>query len=225
MAYKRLNNLESRLDRNLGIREILQKQIEEYVVKGYAHKITKRELSETSPEHCWNLPLNYVINPKKPGKIRMVWDAAAKSNGVSFNDSLLKGPDLVTSLSAVINGFCERKVAFGGDIREMFHQIMVRQEDREAQRFLFRSDTNDEPEIYVMDVVIFGASCSPCLAQFVKNQNAREHLQNYPAAVNAIIRKHYVDDYYDSVDTEAEAVALAKDVKKVHADAGFEIRN
>ncbi|XP_062703529.1 uncharacterized protein LOC134285982 [Aedes albopictus] len=225
MAYKRWKNLESRLDRNLGVREILQKQIEEYVVKGYAHKITERELSETSPDRCWYLPLNYVINPKKPGKVRMVWDAASKSNGVSFNDSLLKGPDLVTSLSAVINGFRERKVAFGGDIREMFHQILVRQEDRQAQRFLFRSDTDSEPEIYVMDVVIFGASCSPCLAQFVKNKNARKHLQNYPTAANAIIRKHYVDDYFDSADTEAEAVALAKDVKKVHADAGFEIRN
>ncbi|XP_062708042.1 uncharacterized protein LOC115258210 isoform X2 [Aedes albopictus] len=225
MAYKRMKNLEARLDRNPSIREVLQKQIDEYVAKGYAHKITESEMTETPPERCWYLPLNYVVNPKKPGKIRMVWDAAAKANGVSFNESLLKGPDLVASLSGVINGFRERKVAFGGDIREMFHQILVRQEDRQAQRFLFKSDVNREPDIYVMDVVIFGASCSPCLAQFVKNLNAQEHLQDYPAAADAIIRKHYVDDYFDSVDTEDEAIVRAKEVRKVHADAGFEIRN
>ncbi|KXJ71123.1 hypothetical protein RP20_CCG021397 [Aedes albopictus] len=225
MAYKRWENLEMRLDRNPGVRQSLQQQIEEYVLKGYAHKITERELSETPSERCWYLPLNYVLNAKKPGKIRMVWDAAAKTNGVSFNDSLLKGPDLVASLSTVINGFRERKVAFGGDIREMFHQILVRQEDRQAQRFLFRCDANCEPDIYVMDVVIFGASCSPCLAQFIKNLNAREHLQEYPAAADAVIRKHYVDDYFDSVDTEDEAIARAEDVKKIHAHAGFEMRN
>lgn len=155
----------------------------------------------------------------------MVWDAAAKANGVSFNDSLLKGPDMVASLSTVINGFRERRVAFGGDIREMFHQIFVRHEDRQAQRFLFRYDVNCEPDINVMDVVIFGASCSPCLAQFVKNMNALEHLQQYPAAADAVIRKHYVDDYFDSVDTEDEAIERAKDVRTVHAQAGFEIRN
>lgn len=107
MACKRLTKLEARLERNPGIRESLQKQIEEYVMKGYAHKITDQELQETPPERCWYLPLNYVVNSKKPGKVRMIWDAAARTNGVSFNDSLLKGPDLVAPLSGVINGFRE----------------------------------------------------------------------------------------------------------------------
>ncbi|XP_055643908.1 uncharacterized protein LOC129780056 [Toxorhynchites rutilus septentrionalis] len=225
MALRRLRNLEARMNKSPGARDMLQKQIEEYIFKGYAHKATDHELLDTPKERTWYLPLNFVINSKKPGKVRMVWDAAAKANGVSLNDKLLTGPDLVTSLCTVLNCFRERKVAFGGDIREMFHQIRVRFEDRQALRFLFRSHENCEPDVYVMDVVIFGANCSPYLAQFVKNMNAREHSNQYPAAVDAIIRKHYVDDYFDSADTEDEALIRAKEVRKVHADGGFEIRN
>ncbi|XP_055588266.1 uncharacterized protein LOC129740589 [Uranotaenia lowii] len=225
MSLKRANSLERRMNKHPGVREAIVKQLQEYLEKGYAHKITDEELRNTPPEKTWYLPLNFVINPKKEGKIRLVWDAAAKVKGVCLNDFLLKGPDMVSCLPLVISGFRERQVAFGGDIREMFHQVRVRPEDRQAQRFLFRIDANKDPQIFVMDVVIFGASCSPCTSQFVKNINAREHAVRYPKAAKAIIEKHFVDDYFDSVDTESEAIQLAKEVEKVHAAGGFEIRN
>ncbi|XP_065079785.1 uncharacterized protein LOC135702687 [Ochlerotatus camptorhynchus] len=224
MAMKRLRCLEARMDRNPGVQECLQKQLEEYLAKGYAHRITEQELKETPKSKAWYLPLNYVVHPKKPGKVRLVWDAAARAHGVSLNDKLLKGPDMITLLPAVISGFRERNVAFGGDIREMFHQAWVRAEDRQAQRFLFVGP-NGVVETYVMDVVIFGSTCSPFSAQYVKNLNAREHAEQYPEAADAIVRKHYVDDYFDSADTVEEAVRLAMDVRRVHANGGFEIRN
>lgn len=49
----------------------------------------------------WYLPLAIVRNPKKPEKIRLIWDAAVRVNGVSFNDILLEGPYMLTSLFAV----------------------------------------------------------------------------------------------------------------------------
>ncbi|XP_055584715.1 uncharacterized protein LOC129737580 [Uranotaenia lowii] len=225
MALKRSLSLDKRIARCPEIRENILKQLEEYVTKGYAHIITDQELLETPKEKTWYLPLNFVINPKKPGKVRLVWDAAARANGVSLNDKLLKGPDMTSSLPAVINAFRERPIAFGGDIKEMFHQIRVRREDRQTQRFLFNVNSNDKPTIFVMDVVIFGASCSPCISQFVKNLNAQEHKFTYPAASQAIVHKHFVDDYFDSADTIEEAIQRALEVKKVHAAGGFETRN
>lgn len=73
-----------------------------------------------------------------------------------------------------------------------------------------------------MDVATFGSTSSPCSAQFIKNRNAEEFAHLYPAAADAIVKQHYVDDYYDSVE---EAVKLAKEVQVIHSKAGFDIRN
>lgn len=225
MALKRMKALERRLSRNQELRENIHEQIREYLRKGYCHKATNNELTNTNTNKVWYLPLNIVLNPKKPSKVRLVWDAAAVVNGVSLNKMLLKGPDLLTSLPAVISKFRERPVAVGGDIKEMYHQLRIIEADKQAQRFLFRFDSTDTPDVYVMDVATFGSTSSPCSAQFIKNRNANEYASQYPQAAMAIIERHYVDDYYDSFDTEEEAIQRASEIRHIHSMAGFEIRN
>ncbi|XP_055622227.1 uncharacterized protein LOC129765816 [Toxorhynchites rutilus septentrionalis] len=205
--------------------DYIEQQLKDYQLKGYAHIITEEELWSADPRRVWYLPVGFVENPKKPAKVRIVWDAAAKSEKVSFNSMILKGPDLLTSLPGVLSRFRQRKVAISGDIKEMFHQVLIRGADRDSQRFLWRDDPTQPVDTYVMDVAVFGSACSPCSSQFVKNLNAKEHEKTYPRAAQAIIRSHYVDDYLDSFDTINEAITVANDVKLVHGRAGFEIRN
>ncbi|XP_055837440.1 uncharacterized protein LOC129905848 [Episyrphus balteatus] len=76
-----------------------------------------------------------------------------------------------------------------------------------------------------MQALTFGATCSPCIAHYVKNQNAMSFSSSKPRAVEAILQHHYVDDFIDSTDTIDEATRLAKDVKYIHANAGFHVRN
>ena len=38
------------------------------------------------------MPHHYVLEPNKPSKIRVVFDAAAKHNNILLNEKLLKGP-------------------------------------------------------------------------------------------------------------------------------------
>ncbi|XP_055527345.1 uncharacterized protein LOC129719964 [Wyeomyia smithii] len=71
----------------------------------------------------------------------------------------------------------------------------------------------------------FGACCSPSSAQFAKNLNAERFKPEFPTAYEAITKSHYVDDMLISVASEEEAIRVAKDVKHVHAQGGFEIRN
>ncbi|XP_062557852.1 uncharacterized protein LOC134222705 [Armigeres subalbatus] len=106
----------------------------------------------------------------------------------------------------------------------MFLQVLMRPEDQQCQRFLWY-DEDGTLSIYVLQVMTFGACCSPSSAQFVKNINAERFKGDYPAAVEVIQKRHYVDDMLVSVATEKEAVELALQVKKVHAAGGFEIRN
>lgn len=138
---------------------------------------------------------------------------------------LIKGPDFLCSLPTILMRFRQKAVAICADIEQMFHQIYIRKEDRNAQRFLWSSSNANDPEIFVMNVMIFGASCAPCTSQFVKNVNADKYYRKYPVAATAIRHNHYVDDFLDSVDTEEEAIRLALEVKYIHSKAGFNIRN
>ncbi|XP_062537639.1 uncharacterized protein LOC134205954 [Armigeres subalbatus] len=225
MAKKRMLCLERRMAKNSIIGNSVKKQMIEYQEKGYIHPATEAEMKEADPQKIWYLPLGVALNPKKPDKIRIFCDAAAMVEGVSLNSMLLKGPDLISSLPVVLFGFREKRYAICADIKEMFHQIQIRKEDRNAQRLLWRDDTETEPVTYIMDVATFGSTCSPCSAQYVKNLNASSQAVEFPRAADAIIRKHYVDDYLDSADTIDEAVQLAKDVRTVHFRGGFHIRN
>lgn len=154
----------------------------------------------------------------------MVWDAAATVGTVTLNSVLLKGPCELPPLPKILYGFRQRAVAIGGDIREMFHQIRIQKADQQSQRFLWRND-DGRIEVYAMQVMTFGATCSPSSAQYVKDLNAKRFHSTHPRAVKSIIEHHYVDDMLDSVDTIAEAVNLAKEVRMIHQNGGFEIRN
>ncbi|XP_062557324.1 uncharacterized protein LOC134222196 [Armigeres subalbatus] len=225
MAVRRLKCLERRISRDPVVGESVLQQWSEYQAKGYVHKATPRELEGADPKRTWYLPLGIAINPKKPSKIRIFCDAAAKVDGISLNTMLLKGPDLLNTLLDVLFGFREKRIALCADLKEMFHQIQIRPEDRHSQRLLWREDSTKSPDVYLMDVATFGAACSPCSAQFVKNRNAKEHSLKYPKAADAIVRKHYVDDYLDSADTIEEAVKIALEVRHVHSLGGFHLRN
>ncbi|XP_065074997.1 uncharacterized protein LOC135698791 [Ochlerotatus camptorhynchus] len=200
MAVSRLRGLEKRLAKDPELRRTVNEQIESYEQKQYVCKVSSEELENT----------------------KMVWDAAAaKAGGVSFNDKLLKGPNLLVSLVEVLLRFREGKIAVCSDIREMFLRILIREADKWSQCFLWRSSPEDEVQVYVINVAMFGATSSPCTVQFVKNKNALDYAELYPRAVNAIINNHYVDDFLDSVNSVEEAVQLVEQVQLIHAAAGF----
>lgn len=225
MALKRLICLERKLAQNSDLFNIFKDTISKYLSKGYIRKLNSHEMKRADKK-VWYLPIFAVFNKNKPGKSRVVWDAAAKSNGLSLNSFLLKGPDLLASLPSIIFKFRQKSVAVCGDIEEMFHQVYIRPDDRDVQRFLWRDCLPDkDPEVYVMDVMIFGATCAPSISQYIKNINATQFANEFPIAAKSIIENHYVDDLLDSVDTPQEAIKLIADVSYIHCQAGFNIRN
>lgn len=223
MARKRLQCLKRKLDNDPDLKAIMHQQISEYIEKGYIRQLNDLE-SNNRTSRTWYLPIFSVSNPNKPNKVRIVWDAAAKCKDVSLNSMLVKGPDQLSSLLGVLQRFRQHQYAVCGDIMQMFHQIQIRKADQDSQRFLWM-DTFGNELTYVMQVMTFGATCSPSCAQFVKNLNANSYAESHPRAVIGITKNHYVDDFLDSLPTEAALIKLAQDVRSIHKKGGFLIRN
>ena len=221
-AFLRLRSLERKMDKDAGYAHQYAEKIDDYVNKGYARRLDQQEIAKEDGR-TWYLPHFGVVNPKKPGKLRLVFDAAARTHGTSLNDALLTGPDLLNPLPSVLFTFREHRIGFTADIKEMFHQVEIQPEDQCAQRFLWRGlDRHRQPDVYQMEVMTFGAASSPCSAQYVKNINSQGEA---PAIVEAITKKHYMDDYLDSVDDEDEAIDRIRAVIDTHKRGGFEIRH
>jgi hypothetical protein len=77
---------------------------------------------------------------KETTKIRPVFDCEAKYGGTSLNDCLMQGPQVMNELVTVVNHFQSFGYAMTGDIREMFLQVFVPDEDKDKLRFLLYID-------------------------------------------------------------------------------------
>ncbi|XP_061691812.1 uncharacterized protein LOC133509104 [Syngnathoides biaculeatus] len=69
----------------------------------FMDEIISRGDTEPAPavlegETAWYIPHHGVYHPRKPNKLRVVFDCSAMFKGISLNDTLLMGPDLINSL-------------------------------------------------------------------------------------------------------------------------------
>eukprot|EP00112_Aurelia_sp_Birch-Aquarium-sp1_P005177 Seg1587.2 transcript_id=Seg1587.2/GoldUCD/mRNA.D3Y31 product="hypothetical protein" protein_id=Seg1587.2/GoldUCD/D3Y31 len=100
MASRRLSMTERRLDKNQELKKKYHSAMEEYFNGGYAERI-----EEQPTEEGWYLPHHLVISDTKNTKVRIVFDSAAKVKGVSLNDLLEKGPNLLNDLTSTLLRF------------------------------------------------------------------------------------------------------------------------
>lgn len=168
-------------------------------------------------EESWYLPLFGVYNPRKPGKIRVVFDSSARYQGVSLNGELLHGPDLNNSLLDVLLRFRMDAVAVMTDIEQMFHSFVVKEEHRNYLRFFWYKDNNPLNQLieYRMTVHLFGNSPSPAVACYFLKKTAHESELKYGSDVKTFICDHfYVDDGLISLPSSDEVIDLVSRTKK-----------
>ena len=230
MAEQRAIALEKRLDRSQqkkngktpSLAELVYEKMEKMISDGHFRKLSENEAQEEH-KNVWYLPLLAVQNQKKPNKVRLVLDAAAKSNGKSLNDFLLQGPDHMNSIPGILCRWREKRVAVTSDVIAMFSQIKVREEDRPILRFLWRgSRRTGRFDVYESPVVIFGATCSPSIAEHCFRRTADEFTED-EAVKTAVREDTYVDDIVTGTDTEQEAVKLIDSVTETLKKGGFKL--
>ncbi|CAL8068955.1 unnamed protein product [Orchesella dallaii] len=113
-ALRRLNYVEHKMGRDSNFKMQYSQRVQYYLENGYERILHDDEAKECSPK-TWFLPYFGTVHPNKPGKVRIVFDTAAKVDGISLNSMLLTGPVLLTSLPRVLIKFRQRRIAFTGE--------------------------------------------------------------------------------------------------------------
>ena len=141
---------------------------------------------------------------------------------MSLNDTILQGPKLQRDLFDVLIRFRKSGVAIVCDIAEMYLRIGIAKEDKPYHRFLWRrNNSNQPPDVYEFDRVLFGVNSSPFQAQYVLRQHAKKYQKTFPIAVETILKSTYMDDSMNSMPNEDQAIELCKQITHLLKRAGM----
>ncbi|CAI2734059.1 unnamed protein product [Schistosoma spindalis] len=225
VANSRLQSLKRRLLRDDSLHIKYTKSIESNSVKGYAEKVPEIHL-QPNYHPRWYLPHHAVLNPKKPEKLRMVLDCAAKFSGVSLNDMICQGPDTTAELVCILLSFRKEAVTISADVEEMFMQVKVPESDRGALRFLWwqEGDMSREPSEFQMTSHPFGATSSSICANFAMIKTAQTFSDSYDRYVVDAVKNNFYVDCLISFSTCDQAKEFVKQITELLRKGGFKLK-
>ena len=216
LAKKRLETHTMSLQRR-SLFDAYDKEIKKLLHDGHAEKVNDKMCSDRT----WYLPHQAVITEKKPGKLRPVFDCAARYQGECLNDKVHKGPDMSNQLLSVLLRFRRFQWAFTADIKAMYYQTVVPEEHRDALRFLWWDEDGNE-SVFRMTRHVFGGVWSAGAATYALKRivNSKEQMQDVSEVID---KSFYIDDCAHSAESIEEARRLARDVKQQLQGGGFHL--
>ena len=219
IAEQRLKSLSRKLEREPQLKlrydEALRSMENEQIIE----EVPAEEKQTENP--TFYMPHRPVVKESSiTTKVRPVFDASAKgANGVSLNDCMETGPNLLPNLIDILVRFRRWPVALASDIQKAFLQISVKREDRDVHRFLWE----DGGKIRVMRFtrVPFGNKCSP----FLLNATVKYHLKQYESTpvIEELEENLYVDDWLSGADEEEVATQMILEADAVMKEASMNL--
>lgn len=158
-AVKRLLQMERRFQRDTVLKQRYIEFMDEYENLQHMEKIPRDEICK---EVTCYLPHHGVLREDSiTTKLRVVFDGSATtSTGISLNQKLLIGPSLQHDIRDLFLRWRGHKICIVGDIQRMYRQILVRTEDRDVQRIVWRKNPNEPITDYRLNTVTYGTSCA-----------------------------------------------------------------
>ena len=225
LSLKRLTGLLRRLRQLPDVFQQYDKVIREQLDKGIVEIVSDKAIQNSLVHYLLHHPV--VREDKSTTKLRIVYDASAKSNGSSLNDCLYAGPKFGQSIMDILLRFRTHRVALAADIEKAFLMVSVAPHDRDVLRFLWVNDIKKErPRVttFRFTRVVFGVSASTFLLNATIKHHVEKYRENHPEFVNLFTRSIHVDDItYGASDEEAAFEVYGKS-KKVLAEGGFNLR-
>ncbi|XP_060846095.1 uncharacterized protein LOC132925744 [Rhopalosiphum padi] len=223
IAKRRLLNLESRLANNTKLKNEYTHFMNEYTSLGHMEQVQDDQINDK--EEAYYLPHHAVFKEASTStRLRVVFDASCKtSNGVSLNDVLLKGPVLQDDLVYILARFRTHNFVLSADITKMYRQFWVTKAHRIFQRILWRTNPQENINIFQLNTVTYGTVpasflATGCLHKLADSQNVD------PIIAAAIKRDFYMDDFLGGTNSYESAVQLRDGLIKTMQSAGLELR-
>ena len=212
LALLRLLSLEKKFKNNPNFHVKYQKTVNEYIAKGHASKIVWQKHTSKVVKYILHLGAHVVFN------------AGATYNSTSLNQNLLKRPDLLNSLVEILIRFRVGLFVVMGDIEQMFHQILVENEHRDALRFSWRNNFNHPIDDYRMNVHLFGKIDSPLIANCTVKRSAKDQSELFDTVSVKIIEENfYMDDFLSSFHDTTEAIKICSNVINILSQGVFRL--
>lgn len=178
------------------------KEIESLLEEGYAEEVQENEIA-------WFLPHHGVAHPRKPGKVRVVFDCRSRMKGVGLNGVIYSGPNVINSLVDILLRLCLHKNFGVGDVEAMFMRIEMSHADRRYFGFMHwllgTPKVEKNIRYFVMTRHIFGATSSPFVAcESLKRVVVRSEEEEKKLCTESV----YVDDTIIAMDDGGQVTNL-----------------
>ncbi|KAL3991581.1 G protein-coupled receptor kinase [Sarotherodon galilaeus] len=197
-------------------------QVHEMVNRRAAVKLSKEVLqSWTGP--VWYISHLIAPNPHSVSTpVRLVWNSSQKYRGLSLNDILIKGPDVLNPIRAVLLRFRAGVYAALGDIRKMYNSVWLEDREVHLHRFLWRDTEDADIEDYAITRVNIGDKPAGCIAQVAMRETANlPSFSHFKEEKRVLEEDAYVDDILTSHNDLDHLRRLTANIERILRAGGF----
>ncbi|GFV45767.1 integrase catalytic domain-containing protein [Trichonephila clavipes] len=229
VAEKRVKSLTRRFIRDPTLYIQYSEILKEYESQGIIERVLETE--KPTDRAVFYLPHQAVFRQESlTTKMRIVFDASSHEDGQpSLNDCIWSGGNLNPNIFHLIISFRLNTIAITADIERVFLQISLRDEDRDAVRFLFPDIKSNQTDPYKFQVyrfkrVMFGVNVSPFLLSSTIKHHIENYREQYPAATEMLDTCLYVDDVISGADDISQALKVSKDAETIMKNFSMKLR-
>ena len=224
------NNYESALKRTLSLRRNVAKnpKLKQILLDTFAELLREEWLvaveSNSLDVQAGYLPF-FVTKSAKP---RVVYDGAAVAEGMSINQAVLAGENLLNGLVEVLIRFRLGRYACVADISKCFFQVGIPCDQQDWFRIVWYENNDLDhgmPQVFRFTRHVWGISSSPYVALLALDRLVEENPSNASKlTLNAIENNRYMDDILLASDSLSDLEIVAKESIDLMESRGFKLR-
>ena len=221
LSRKRLENVERKLSRDKKLKGEYGGIIEEQLRAG----VIEEAPQIPSGKRVFYMPHKPIVKQSAvTTKVRMVFDASAKPQPLTYsiNDCMFTGPPLQPLLWDIMVRVRKSTSLLLGDIEKAFLQIGVKEEDRDALRFLFNIKGTEKHLRFTL--VPFGVEASPFLLGATLQHHFEQKGSEFEDIVRALKENTYVDNLMQTGGNEEEPMRFKEESTAIRRSARFPVR-